>query len=225
MYTPFDWQESIGNRAEYADERLRQASPVIGVSLDAGVLLFTCCREATKLFDIYDRLAMGAIGQQSDIEAVRVTAVEFASREGYQRSESDVTAQRVVATVSAPIKTSFGSLSYAPFVLRALFAEVGSEPDKDAYYLLDYTGDYRLERDRVLLTGLEEPSTEIADSLKAVGRSLKPEKAIPALHEIWKNHAAEHADDPSVFDGLTWEALLIERKTDREDRFKKFTQP
>jgi proteasome alpha subunit len=86
MYTPYDWQEGIGHRAQYIEAKLAQGAPVIGVSLDAGILFFTFRRQGRKLFEIYDRLIFGALGQQSDVESVRLAALEFCSREGFNRS-------------------------------------------------------------------------------------------------------------------------------------------
>jgi hypothetical protein len=43
----------------------------------------------------------GVRGQQADVEAMRVTAIEFAHQEGYARSESDATIGRVGADLDA----------------------------------------------------------------------------------------------------------------------------
>ena len=91
MFTPYDWQEGIGNRASYIEGKLSQGAPVLAVSLDAGILVLTYRRMSRKVYELYDRLVFGAIGQQSDIEALRTAALEFAHSEGYNRSEQDVT--------------------------------------------------------------------------------------------------------------------------------------
>ena len=75
MYTPYDWQESIGNRASYIEGKLSQGAPAMAVSLNAGILVFTYRRQAQKIYEIYDRLIFAAIGQQSDIEALRTASV------------------------------------------------------------------------------------------------------------------------------------------------------
>ncbi len=64
MNTPFDWQEAVGHRASYIESRLALGTPVLAVSIDAGIVLFTYKRQARKLFEIYDHLAMAGIGQQ-----------------------------------------------------------------------------------------------------------------------------------------------------------------
>lgn len=224
MYTPFDWQEAIGNRSEFAEQRLRHGAPVLGVSLQAGVLLFSYRRQATKLYEIYDRLAMGAIGQQADVEAIRSAAVEFASREGYQRSENDVTIQRVVSTIASPIKTAFNDFRSAPFLMRAIFAEVGSKPEEDTYYVVNFDGDYTLSKSSAAATGYGEDSDHLQASLGAISLTSTPANAIKKLESIWKEHAEEHEIDAASLQGLKWEAMLMERDTAKEDRFQLFSE-
>src|SRR5271170_6150411 len=103
MFTPYDWQEGIGNRAQYIEGKLATGSPVLAVSLPEGILVYTYRRQARKVYEIYDKLIFAAVGQQSDVEAIRIAALEFASREGYNRSEEDVTIQRVATGMSAPL--------------------------------------------------------------------------------------------------------------------------
>ena len=82
MFTPYDWQEGIGHRAQYIQAKLAQGAPVIAVSIPAGILVFTYRRQSRKVYEIYDRIIFAGIGQQSDVEAVRIAALEFASKEG-----------------------------------------------------------------------------------------------------------------------------------------------
>jgi len=85
MYSPYDFNQSIAHRAEYVEERLKGGSPVVGLSYDRGVLLFTVKRTQRKIFEIYDQLMYSAIGNQTDVEAVRLAAIDFAHAEGFQR--------------------------------------------------------------------------------------------------------------------------------------------
>src|SRR3569832_1464768 len=127
MFTPYDWQEGIGNRAQYIEAKLAQGAPVVAVSLEDGILVFTYRRQARKIYEVYDRLIFAGIGQQSDVEALRMAAVDFAS-------EEDVTIQRVATALSAPLKIAFSDFSTSPLVARSLFAEVGPSIEDDLYY-------------------------------------------------------------------------------------------
>lgn len=224
MLTPYDWQEGIGNRAQYIEAKLNQGTPVIAVSRAEGILLFTYRRSSRKLFEVYDRLGFGAIGQQADVEAIRTAAVEFTSREGYQRSEEDVTIQRVASAMSQPIKRAFADFSSAPFVARCLFAEVGDKPEKDSYYILDYTGDYQVYQGQAIVAGQSELETQLGEAVKTLDPKAKAETILKPLEKIWEKHFREHSDDrDNALDGLEPEAVLIERTLDKEDRFRWLT--
>src|SRR5919206_2079310 len=145
-FTPYDWNQSIQTRMEYIEERLRDGSPVVGLSISEGVLLLSIHRAQRKVYEIYDRLIFGGIGNQSDIEAVRNAAIDFAHREGFERSPDDVTAHRLVGSVLSPaLKKAFGDPFTAPFVFRGLFAEVANRPEHDAFYPLGFDGEYKNE--------------------------------------------------------------------------------
>jgi hypothetical protein len=47
-----------------------------------GFVLATLGRTRQKLFEIYDRIGMGAIGHPGDIERLRMAAIELASTGG-----------------------------------------------------------------------------------------------------------------------------------------------
>jgi proteasome alpha subunit len=225
VYTPYDWQEGIGNRAQYIEGKLTQGAPAMAISLDAGILVFTYRRQSRKIFEIYDRLIYTAIGMQSDVESLRNAAVEFAHQEGYNRSEQDVTIQRVAAALSTPLKKAFGDFSTAPLVVRSLFGEVSETPDQDLYYLLDYDGNFTMARHFAAVAGSVAYTDRINVMLAEVKRSMKPEKAVDALADIWKNSLDpedEHPNETQAGDLLP-EAILLERRNDRENRFRVLT--
>jgi len=226
MYTPYDWQEGIGNRAQYIEGKLSQGSPVFAVSREDGILVFTFRRQGRKIYEIYDRLIYAGIGQQSDVEAVRVAALEFASKEGYNRSEADVTIQRVATSMSAPLKRAFSDFSASPLVARSLFAEVNDTPGEDLYYKLDYDGDYTMSRNRSVVAGTQEVTDSALAELDKLDRSTGTvEEMSDALREIWlkvMNPEGHHSTE-EVTAGLTPEAVLLERSNARENRFRLLT--
>jgi proteasome alpha subunit len=217
MLSPYDWQEGIGNRASYVEAKIAQGAPVLAVSLDSGILVMTYRRQSQKIFEIYDRLIFAAIGQQSDIEAIRVAAVEFAHREGYSRSESDVTIQRVVTAVSAPIKKGFGDFGSSPIVANSLFAELSDIPENDSFYTIEFDGDYHLHRGSAILAAKSFADAKVLEEIKP---DLTAEAALALLTEKWKYVASEKGETELVMDGLHLEATLLERKSERENKFR-----
>lgn len=218
MLTPYDWQEGIGNRAQYIEGKLAQGVPVLAVSLDAGILVFTYRRQARKIYEVYDRLIFAAIGQQSDVESLRLAAVDFAHREGYNRSEEDVTIQRVVTGLSGPVKKAFSDFSVSPIVARCLFGEVGDSAESDRFYALDYDGDFRVARGSAVIAGDDALADALSERLSGLDQALDPRAATDALQKLWAEFEWSEAKLP--IEDLKAEALLLSRREDRENRFE-----
>ena len=222
MLTPYDWQEGIGNRAQYIEGKIAQGAPVLALSRPEGILLFTYRRQARKIYEIYERLVFSGIGQQSDVEAIRNAALEFASKEGFQRSEEDVTIQRVVSAMSAPLKRAFADFGSAPAVARSLFAEVGERPEDDVYYVLDYDGDYAVSKGRAAVAGTLEIGETLDRALADVGEGSLDE-TIEMLRPVWAKAVDPESEKDDATVGLTVEAALMDRRPGRENRFRLLT--
>lgn len=217
MLTPYDWQEGMNNRVSYIQGRIERGAAVLAVSLDAGIVIFTYRRQSPKTFEIYDKLAFAGLGQQSDIEAIRTAAMEFAHREGYSRSEQDVTIQRVVTAVSSPIKSAFNDFSSAPALAISLFAELGTTPDKDQFYVMDFDGDYHLHRHTASLSGAEHPPLNLREDIPL---ETTPEKAAQKLATVWMQLTSKNGESEVSLEGLTPEVLFMERNSKRENVFR-----
>lgn len=138
---PYRWVEAIANRREYIEHQLAGGSPIVCISCAAGVLLLTLSRERQKIFEIYDRVAMGAIGHPGDIERLRMAAIEGTSAEGFTRSPLDVSLRRLVSyNLSPTLKNAFEQIYGPPFLIQMLFAEVGRPGEPDLLMRLDYDG-------------------------------------------------------------------------------------
>ena len=220
MLTPYDWQEGIGNRAQYIEGKLAQGAPVMAVSRPEGILILSYRRQSRKVYEIYDRLAFSGVGQQSDVEAIRNAALEFASKEGFSRSEDDVTIQRVVSAMSVPLKRAFADFGAAPVVARSLFAEVGDAPEDDTYYLLDYDGDYSVAKGRAAVAGTLEAGETMDKALADVPMEGSLDETVEALRGVWAKAVDPEGEKGDATEGLTLEVALMDRRPDRENRFR-----
>src|SRR6185295_10002892 len=138
---PYRWVEAIANRREYIETQLSSGSPIAAVGYNGGVLFVTMGRGRQKIFEIYDRIAMGAIGHPGDIERLRMAAIELASTEGFTRSAADVSLRRLAHYSLSPVlKTAFEQIYGAPYLARLLFAEIGAQQENDLFLRLDYDG-------------------------------------------------------------------------------------
>ena len=181
-YTPYDWQQTLRQKADYVEARLRGGSPVAALSCQEGILLLTTRRTQSKIFEIYDRLAFAGLGNPSDLEAVRHAAVDFAHAEGYQRSEQDVSIQRVVGfAISPALKRSFADPFRTPLVIRGLFAQVGEVPAEDLYYLLNYDGEFVLYHDYAAAAGTDFAEVLMERVLSGEGSPTPKRKSRKAL--------------------------------------------
>ena len=141
---PYRWVEAISNRREYIEHQLAAGSPIVALSYAEGVLLFTLSRERQKIFEIYDRIAMGGIGHPGDIERLRLAAIELCSTEGFARSAHDVSLRRLANySLSPSLKAAFEQVYGPPYLARLLFAEVGRANTPDLFLRLDYDGSIR----------------------------------------------------------------------------------
>ncbi len=98
-------------------------------------------RDRQKLFEVYDRIALGALGHPGDIERLRMLAIELASTEGFTRSAADVSLRRLVNySLSPTLKAAFEQIYGPPFLARLLFAELGATGDLDQFVRVDFDG-------------------------------------------------------------------------------------
>lgn len=138
---PFRWVEAIANRREYIEDQLAPGSPIVALSHRDGALLFTLSRERQKLFEVYDRIALGGLGHPGDIERLRMAAIEVASTEGFARSADDVSLRRLANySMSPALKAAFEQIYGPPFLARLLFVELGRRGAPNLFLRLDYDG-------------------------------------------------------------------------------------
>ncbi|MEJ5295336.1 MAG: hypothetical protein WHT28_08840 [Fimbriimonadales bacterium] len=237
MLTPYDFQENLQQRAQYIRNRLQSGSPVIGLSYENGVMLLSVRRQARKVYEIYDRLMLSAIGNQSDVETVRLAAIDFAHQEGFVRSPDDVTVQRVVGFALSPaLKKAFGDPLTAPFVFRGLFAELHDRPEDDLFYILNYDGDFLPMNRMAVVAGTTYAEEQALQYLKEhVGEAPTLEAAIRHALTAWgiarrlatqeeREQVSEreaHETLREILDSETHvEAGVLERQTLRENRFR-----
>jgi proteasome alpha subunit len=164
---PYRWVEAVGNRRQYLDEQFKQGSPVVALTYDGGILLTTVSKGTPKLYEIYDRLALGGMGHPTDLEKLRFSLLEMAHVEGFNRSPSDVTGSRLIKYGIAPvIKQAFEEVYKAPFIVRILVAELGQKPEKDALLTINYDGTFEEVTGHAVLAATTAIQTKMVAYLK-----------------------------------------------------------
>jgi len=190
---PYRWVEAIANRREYIEAQLAPGSPIAALGCRDGILFLTLGQMRQKIFEIYDRIGMGAIGHPGDIERLRMAAIELASTEGFTRSATDVSLRRLVHYSLSPVmKTAFEQIYGPPYLARMLFAEVGERPEEDLFLRVEYDGEIaangatysRARQDFAVLSGTQQ-STELMEAF------LKSHHTPDASFEAALNHALD----------------------------------
>jgi 20S proteasome, alpha and beta subunits len=218
---PYRWVEAIANRREYIETQLAAGSPIAAVGYRDGILVLTLGSTRQKIFEIYDRVAMGAIGHPGDIERLRMAAIELASTEGFTRSAADVSLRRLAHYSLSPVlKTAFEQVYGAPYLARMLFAEVGAKPDDDLFLRVDYDGAIatnggafaQVQQDFGVLSGTQH-STELMESFlkKEHHPGAAFERAFRTALDVWSvGHMALGQD--AVKELPAGEAIIAHRK-------------
>jgi proteasome alpha subunit len=173
---PYRWLEAISNRREYIRDRSKGGTPVFAVSRPEGILLLGVGQGQSKVFEIYDRHALAALGHPVDIEKLRQTAIEAAHLEGFNRSARDVTLRRLISfSLSSMLKNAFEQVFAPPIIVEAIFAELGDSPAQDALVRLHYDGDHQYSTSRVVVAHRETTmETQAADWISKTLASTDP---------------------------------------------------
>ncbi|MGO8671157.1 MAG: hypothetical protein ACLQVD_07335 [Capsulimonadaceae bacterium] len=248
-YSPYDWNESIQQRNEYIEDRLKDGSPVIAIAYDDGLVLFTMRQTQRKVYEVYDRLMMSAIGNHSDIEQIRVGAIDAAHVEGFERSPDDVSVQRLVSfRISPAIKRVYSDPFAQPVVFRGIFAELGKTADRDVLMTVSYDGEFANSPGIAVVAGTAYAEDRMKSHLKSETETGTPSLAVAlrACLYAWgigKKHLdaedrsdadysqdREKSGDVSSFIAKqlteTWgpEVAVLERSSHRDNRFRLLTE-
>jgi proteasome alpha subunit len=164
---PYRWVEAVGNRRHYLDDQFKEGAPVVAVSCESGILLMTMSKGTPKLYEIYDRLALGGMGHPADLEKLRFNLLEMAHVEGFNRSASDVTGSRLVKYGIAPvIKQAFEEVFKAPFIVKILLAELGQNVGKDGFLTINYDGTFEEKNLYAVLGATSAVERKMAEYLR-----------------------------------------------------------
>jgi len=154
---PYRWAEGVANRRDYIEDQIRAGSPVVGVGYEDGILLLTLSRSQQKLFEVYDRIGLGAVGHSADIEKLRQAAIDMAHSIGFNYSEEDVTLRQIVYFGLGPaIKAGFDDVVRSPFLARVMLAELDGEASAHTFYIVDYDGAFFRYEDFCTLGGIPD---------------------------------------------------------------------
>ncbi|CAI2719660.1 proteasome subunit alpha [Nitrospina watsonii] len=218
---PFRWMEAMSTRHSYVQEKLRKGQPVVAVPFSEGALMMGFTIQPGKIFEVYDRIALGSLGHPADVERLRMTLLDMAHLEGFNRSEKDVTIARLLQFGVAPaLKQNFEEVMRAPYLVKLLLMEMNFE-DKPLFFRLNYDGHWEMFKKGTVIAG-NDKEAEFME--KEIGKrdfaSLPLEQAMVEVSRMWeesKKQAASEADSEKettltlaeVFENWTLEAAVL----------------
>ena len=240
---PYRWAEAVANRREYIEDQLRGGSPVVGLGYRDGALLLTLGQGQRKIFEVYDRIGMAALGHPADIEKLRQSAVDLASVIGFNYSEQDVNLQQIVHFGLGPaVKTAFDEVFRSPFIVRVLMLELDVSEEGAVFYTVDYDGTFHKHEGRGVLGNIPEADGLMRSRLPDTTGRLSLRNALKAALEAWAvgrfvstldeipretselERVADEADLQAILkdalESATVEAVVLDRSDTDKRRFR-----
>ncbi len=183
---PYRFAEAVSNRRDYIEDQLQGGSPVVGLTYRDGILLLTMGRGQQKLYETYDRIAMGSVGHPTDIEKLRQAAVDLASVVGFNYSDADVTLQQIVHFGLGPaVKASFDDIIRSPYIARILLAELDGDHGS-SFYTVDYDGAFATYEGHAAIGASPDADQAMETSLDAHHQQdVALDEALQAALKVW----------------------------------------
>lgn len=239
---PYRWLEAIENRREYVREQIKEGSPAFAVSLTDGILLLGVGSGNSKLFEIFDRHALAALGHPADIEKIRQTAIDSVHMEAFTRAPEDVALRRLASFVLGPqLKTAFEQIFGAPYLVELLLVEVASAPENDILARLHFDGGFEWLSERVaVVAGNPENEKPATDWLRErITENTNRRDAVEIMLQAWwslterKGFSEENGpqneklrkDWRDKVKGRTVEIGWLSRSDKRRSRFEHLSLP
>jgi proteasome alpha subunit len=232
---PFRWMEAISTRHNYVQEKLKKGQPVLAVPYKDGALVMGFTAQPGKIFEVYDRIALGSLGHPADVERLRMTLLDMAHVEGFNRSDKDVTIARLLQFGIAPaMKQNFEEVMRAPYLVKLLLAEVDFD-NKPLFFRLNYDGHWEMFKKGAVISGNEKESEWIQKQIEKTDfASLSLEQALKEACRLWEeskkqgSSESEDADEQpttlaEAFDQWTLEAAVLSTETERKALYRAVT--
>lgn len=232
---PFRWMEAISTRHNYVQEKLRKGQPVIAVPFKQGALIAGFAPQLGKIFEVYNRIALGGLGHPADVERLRINFLDMAHLEGFNRSERDVTVARLLQFSIAPaLKQNFEEVMRAPYLAKLLLTEIDFD-NQPRFIRLNYDGHWETFQKGCVISGDDKESDWIQKEIEKTDfSSMSLDKALLQTCRLWEEGKKQLATDEDESDGFPktlkqafaewqFEAAVLATDTKRPSLFRVIT--
>lgn len=193
---PYRWMEAVSTRHSYVQEKLKMGQPVLSVPFDEGVLIMGFAPQPGKVFEVYDRIALGGVGHPADVERLRMTLLDMAHLEGFNRSAQDVTLARLLQFGIAPaLKQNFEEIQRAPYIIRLLLVELDNEKTPH-FFRVNYDGHWETFKSGTVIAGKEKVMDAVQKEIQGLPfATFSLDKALEETCRLWGENREREAED------------------------------
>ena len=228
---PYRWMEAVSTRHNYVQEKLKMGQPVMAVPYNEGLLIFGFAPQPGKIFEVYDRIALGGVGHPADVERLRMNLLDMAHLEGFNRSAQDVTSARLLQFGIAPaLKQNFEEIQRAPYIIRMLLVELDNE-GKPNFFRMNYDGHWETFKNGTAIAGEEKVMDWLqAEIQKQPFATYSLDQALKQACKLWDESRKLATDDEAkkdipetlqeAFDQWYLEGAVLTEKSMRKAIYK-----
>ena len=198
---PYRWMEAVSTRHNYVQEKLEMGQPVMAVPYNEGLLIFGFAPQPGKIFEVYDRIALGGVGHPADVERLRMNLLDMAHLEGFNRSAQDVTSARLLQFGIAPaLKQNFEEIQRAPYIIRMLLVELDNE-GKTNFFRMNYDGHWETFKNGTAIAGEEKVMDWLQTEIqKQPFATYSLDQALKQACKLWDESRKLETDDEAKKD-------------------------
>ena len=198
---PYRWMEAVSTRHNYVQEKLKMGQPVMAVPYNEGLLIFGFAPQPGKIFEVYDRIALGGVGHPADVERLRMNLLDMAHLEGFNRSAQDVTSARLLQFGIAPaLKQNFEEIQRAPYIIRMLLVELDNE-GKTNFFRMNYDGHWETFKNGTAIAGEEKVMDWLQTEIqKQPFATYSLDQALKQACKLWDESRKLETDDEAKKD-------------------------
>ncbi len=194
-------EQIVRDRSEYARKGIARGRSNVVLTYDGGIAFVAenASRALHKISEVYDRIALAAVGRYPEFESLRVAGVRLADMRGYAYDRRDVTG-RALANAYAQTLGSIFIEAQKPYEVEIVVAELGQTTEEDQIYRLTYDGSVSDEQGFVAMGGQAETVTQYLRDHHQPDASLEAVVAV-AIHALEAGTAGQAG--PTVPGGPT----------------------
>ena len=168
----------------------------LSVPYNEGLLIFGFSPQPGKIYEIYDRIALGGVGHPADVERLRMNLLDMAHLEGFNRSAQDVTSARLLQFGIAPaLKQNFEEIQRAPYIIRLLLVEL-NEQGRPSFFRMNYDGHWETFKNGTAIAGKEKVMDWLQGEIqKQPFGTYSLEQALQEAAKLWDESRKIKSDD------------------------------